>query len=378
MRAALVLFDWFPHGGLQRDCQRIGMSLVSSGAKVDAICMSWQGEVPDGIRPVVMPVKKGSKLARRRGFAAFLENHLATEGYDVVLGFNRLPGLDYYFAADTCFAWKAVHERNWFYRLAPRSRQYLEFERAVFGPASAARLFMLSPLQKEEYAACYPESAERMIDVPPGIDRDRMAGEDAGALRKSCRRELGISDDEFLVLQAGSGFPIKGVKRSLIALASLPTAQRDKTRLVIIGRDEPGRFKSLAGKLKIESCVTFLKSRDDLPRFFQAADLLLHPSHKESAGMVILEAIVAGLPVLTTASCGYAFHVRQADAGCVIENPFSQQHLNDSLLAMIRGNDRDRWRKNGIEYGKKGDFYAMPDRIAAMLMDFAKGNVHAG
>jgi UDP-glucose:(heptosyl)LPS alpha-1,3-glucosyltransferase len=84
--------------------------------------------------------------------------------------------------------------------------------------------------------------------------------------------------------------------------------------------------------------------------------------------MVILEAIVAGLPVLATATCGYAFHVEKAGAGNIIPEPFSQQGMDAMLLAMLTGIDRPRWRDNGIHYGREGDFYAMPDRVAEIIM----------
>ena len=54
-----------------------------------------------------------------------------------------------------------------------------------------------------------------------------------------------------------------------------------------------------------------------------AADLLVHPARYDTAGTVILEGIVNGLPVITTAACGYARHVEAANAGSVLKEPFS-------------------------------------------------------
>lgn len=379
MKVALVLFDWFPHGGLQRDCLRIGLGLMRQGVAVEVICMSWEGPVAEGITRVIPAISSpdnvfirnffSSKVAKREAFAQFIVQHKSRENYDAVLGFNRVPGLDYYFAADTCFAWKATRERSWLYRLSSRCRQYLQFEESVFDEQSKTKILILSPGQKNEYLACYPASADRIIDIPPGIERDRMAGEDAGDLRHSLRHEFGLANDQLLVLQVGSGFPIKGVDRSLAALASLPAELKKKTRLFIIGRDKPGRYEKMAEKLGITANVTFFKSRDDLPRFFQGADLLLHPSYKESAGMVILEAIVAGLPVLTTAACGYAFHVEQANAGIVLADPFSQNALNEKFRAMLDSDEKSQWQDAGIRYGKTADLYDMPETVASFVVE---------
>ena len=376
MKAALILFDWFSHGGLQRDCSRIGLKLQEKRVDVHIVCMHVEGDVPDDFHVHQPSLAGKNKVSRRWAFSAFLDKHLREEEYDIVIGFNRVPGLDYYFAADTCFAWKASRERNWLYRFAPRSRQYLAFEKLVFDSDSSARVFMLSPGQKQEYLACYPNAGSRITDIPPGIERNRMAGEDAKALRNSCRQEYGIGDNDILLLQVGSGFSIKGVGRSLVALASLPQELLSTTHLIIIGRDEPASYQAQVKRMGLEERVTFLGSRDDIPRFFQGADLLLHPSYKESAGMVILEAIVAGLPVLTTASCGYAFHVQDADAGLVIEDPFIQEALNSGLLAMLQIDKRQHWRDNGMRYGADGDFYDMPERVAEMIMESVGDKSH--
>ena len=61
MKVALVLFDWFPHGGLQRDCLRIGLGLMKQGVAVDVICMTWEGSVPEGITRVMPAISLPGK-----------------------------------------------------------------------------------------------------------------------------------------------------------------------------------------------------------------------------------------------------------------------------------------------------------------------------
>lgn len=84
--------------------------------------------------------------------------------------------------------------------------------------------------------------------------------------------------------------------------------------------------------------------------------------------MVLLEAIVSGLPVLTTEGCGYAFHVEQAAAGQVCRYPFRQENLNRLLREMLE-DDRARsvWRAAGIQYGQTQPLYDMPEAVAALV-----------
>jgi len=107
------------------------------------------------------------------------------------------------------------------------------------------------------------------------------------------------------------------------------------------------------------------------------ADLLIHPAYSENTGTVLLEAIIAGLPVLTTDICGYAYHVNRAQAGRVLASPFQQMQLNTQLAEMLDSPQRPVWSENGIRYGREEDLYSMPDVVADHIERMA-GMSHAG
>lgn len=370
MRLAFVLFTWFPHGGLQQDLVKVVNACRERGVSdISIFCVAWEGEQLTGVNTVVVPVSGWSAAAKRAAFARYVEGHVAGK-FDKVVGFNRLPGLDYYYAADLCFAAKARGQRGVWYRLLPRTRQYLAFEEAVFGAQARTTALLLSPLQRAQYKQYYATPDARLIDLPPGIRREHRAGPDADELRRSFRAEYDIADDELVVLQVGSSFRTKGVARSLIALATLPPELKQRVRYFLVGRDKPEPWLKRAEAVGLGGRVQIVGALGGVPRFMQGADVLLHPSLAESAGMVLLEAVVAGLPVLTTASCGYAFHVEQAQAGLVCPEPFSQDVLNMALVSMLLA-DRSAWRANGIRYGQQHDLYDMPQRVAELLVDGA-------
>lgn len=368
MRLAFVLFTWFPHGGLQQDLVKVVQACRERGASdISIFCMAWDGEQIAGVNTIIVPVRGWTATARRAAFARYVAQQVAGK-FERVIGFNRLPGLDYYYAADLCFAAKARGQRGPWYRLLPRTRQYLAFEEAVFGARANTTALLLSPLQRAQYRQYYATPDARLVDLPPGIRREHRAGPDAAQLRRAFRAEHGIADDELVVLQVGSSFRTKGVPRSLIALAALPADLKQRVRYILVGRDDAAPWLKRAEAVGLGGRVQIVSAFGGIPRFMQGADVLLHPSLAESAGMVLLEAVVAGLPVLTTASCGYAFHVEQAQAGLVCPEPFSQQVLNMALVSMLRA-DRSAWRANGIRYGQQHDLYDMPQRVAQLLVD---------
>ena len=73
-------------------------------------------------------------------------------------------------------------------------------------------------------------------------------------------------------------------------------------------------FSVLVGNfmLGLADRISFLGHREDIPELMAAADLLVHPARHDTTGTVILEAVVNGLPVITTSTCGYAHHVEAA------------------------------------------------------------------
>ncbi|MDZ7825270.1 MAG: glycosyltransferase [Gammaproteobacteria bacterium] len=226
----------------------------------------------------LLPVRGRTNHGRARHFARQLQARLAEGAPDRVLGFDKLPGLDLYFAADPCFVDRAHHRRGPLYRLTPRYRTFAALEGAVFAPQVTTRILLLDPRQRAVYRRWYGTGEDRFVQLPPGTARDRRAGPDAGVLRDRGRAEFGLADDESLVPLLGSDFRRKGLDRAIRALAHLPQAQRRRTRLLAVGQDDPRSVSALARRLGVADRLLVRSGRDDVPVLLQAADLLIHPA----------------------------------------------------------------------------------------------------
>ena len=369
-RFAFCLFEYVPYGGMQRDLLRIARACCRRGHRVDLFARYWRGERPGTLSVTLLPGRGITNHGRSESFSGRLMRFLAEQSYDAVVGFNKMPGLDLYFAADACFAAKARTRGPW-YRLTGRCRSYLRLERAVFHPASKTEILLISEKEKPVFIDCYGTQEERFHLLPPGISRDCLPGDDAGAVRAAMRRELGVSPSRNMVLMVGSGFRTKGVDRAVRAVSSLPREILEKTRLFIVGEDRPGSFRRLARRLGVRDRVRFMGGRRDVPRFLAAADLLLHPAYRENTGTVLLEAMAAGLPVLATDICGYAGHVDRAGAGRLVPSPFRQEILDRLLLSMLTSDKKDQWKKNGTAYVSRTDVFSLPEKAADIIEQVA-------
>ena len=377
MKFAFTLFNYYPYGGLERNFLRIAKTCLARGHQVHVFTMRWQGEKPDAIRLTTVPRGGFANHRRCMSFVNGLKKAAVGSEFDLVVGFDRMPGLDLYCGADLCHVLNVIRQRSHLSLLLPRHRIYAAFEKAVFSPESRTEILYLTESQKDEYVSVYGTPEERFHYLPPGIDKERIRFSMGGPSRQEVRAEFNLHNDHKLLLMVGSDFSRKGVERAIKALASLPQQRRAKTHLFVIGKGRPRPLKKLAAQLGVEEMIRFLGGRQDVPRFLSTADLLLHPAVSENAGNAILEALVAGLPVLATNNCGYAFHVEKASAGKTIEGrPFRQGEMNEALLAMLTLPDKGQWRKNAFLYADETDLYSGHQVAVKVMEELARRRAH--
>jgi UDP-glucose:(heptosyl)LPS alpha-1,3-glucosyltransferase len=368
------LFRYFDYGGLQRDFLKIALACQAAGYDIYVYCLAWFGDVPHGFTVETVEVKGVLNYVRYQQFGEYVSEAVRWRRPVAHVGFNKIPGLDIYYAADSCFEYKAQMMRTPVYRLTRRYKQMSGFERLVFDKEQETEVLLLTEVQKEQFQKYYDTPDRRFHLLPPGVSRDRMRGPEWQAQRTRVRKEFELSDDEFLMILVGSGFITKGLDRVIESLASLPASLRVKTRLLVIGQDNPQAFLRQARRLGVEAQLLVQRGRDDIPDVLQAADLMVHPAYMESGGLVLIEAVVAGLPVIATAACGFAPYILRANAGVVLEEPFDQDALNSWVEKALKDvGQRELWSDNGVAFGQSSaELFNMPEFTLGLIQSFHK------
>jgi UDP-glucose:(heptosyl)LPS alpha-1,3-glucosyltransferase len=367
MRLGFLLFDYFRFGGLQRDCLKMAALCAARGHDVTIFTRTWQGERPENVSVELFGLRGWTNVSRNRNWLKQLEKTLPGKKLEGVIGFNKLPGLDVYYGSDPCYVEKTKRLKPAWYRWLPRFQHFATLEKEVFQQGSKTQILLLTPHEISIYQKIYGTEPARFHLLPPGIAR-RFADEKVKAqTRDRMRGDFGWSDSERLLLFVGSGFRVKGLDRAIKALASLPETMRSQIRLVVIGQNPAREFAFQAKRAGIAERVHFLGGRDDVFDWMLASDLLLHPAYSESAGMILLEAMTAGLPVLTTDVCGYAFHIKNAKSGIVIPSPFNQEFLNSTLAEMLVSPERPMWRANGLATAATQDLYSCHEHATDII-----------
>jgi D-inositol-3-phosphate glycosyltransferase len=203
----------------------------------------------------------------------------------------------------------------------------LEVETKVM--AFSDRLVAATPMERAQMVWLYGADPAKIAVVPCGVDLDlfRPIAPDRA------RRILALAPDQKMVLYVGRIEPLKGIDTLLKAMALVvpryATWERDLAVVIIGGAPGAGieqvntelaRLQRLRASLGIESLVTFLgaKDQDTLAYYYSAAQVVVVPSHYESFGMVALEAMSCGAPVVASKVGGLAFNVRDGVTGFLV------------------------------------------------------------
>jgi UDP-glucose:(heptosyl)LPS alpha-1,3-glucosyltransferase len=363
MRIALVIFRLAPAGGLEQHCVRLARLLIARGAAVTFVTTrAPDGPLPEGAALELIAARGMSNHGRLAAFAADAARAVAGR-FERTVAFHAIPGFEMIFCADPSRAapggWRA-----WL----PRYRTYAQLERRALAPGGARRVLTLSSAQRDGFLANSGAAPERLVLLPPTVDRRRARPAPTAAMRVAARQRLEVQGDGPLWLWIGLQPQTKGLDRALAALAATPDA-----RLIVCGLDPASRAGAAmvraAARLGIAQRMTWLgfATEAQLDDAFAAADLLLHPSRADVTGTVILEAMAGGLPVITTAVCGYGEHVAAAEAGIVLPEPFVPAALTEALAAATPPT-LARWSANAAAYAGRPELYSGLERAAELIL----------
>ena len=183
---------------------------------------------------------------------------------------------------------------------------------------SADSIVAFSQHERDAMVRLYDALDDKIEVIPCGVDVELFQPLDQGI----ARRKLGLQDSK-VILYVGRLEPLKGVDIILKAVAQLE--QGDPVKTIIVGGDleedsEMVRLKSLSQDLGISDQVSFLGRLDqeELPTYYNAADICVVPSYYESFGLVALESMACGTPVIASRVGGLPTIVKDSYNGFLI------------------------------------------------------------
>lgn len=194
----------------------------------------------------------------------------------------------------------------------------------------ADRIVVASDHERHLLTALYGAPNARITVVPCGVDLDLFTPIE----KEVARRKLGLADGERIILFVGRIEPLKGIDILISAAAQLH--DDENFRVLIVGGDgraeaEVAQLRAHAERLDVDHHISFVGAvaHDELPLYYNAADVCVVPSYYESFGMVAVESMACGTPVVASRVGGLASTVMDGETGYLISwrcpEPFAER-----------------------------------------------------
>jgi len=404
MRVAMLSYHTCPlatlggkdTGGMNVYVREITRQLGALGVSVDVFTRSQDEHVPHvlhelgyGNRVVHVPAGPETPLPKRElatylpEFVAHVQEFTTSKGlhYDLIHSHYWMSGVA---ALDLKAVWNVpvvhmFHTLGLMKNRVAQSPAEMEGEYRIGGERRVLQGVdcIVAPTQAEvaQLQWLYQTDTRRVIVIPPGVDLCRFYPIPADEAKEF----IGVTCADHMLLFVGRIEPLKGLDVLLDALALLRgngTFERYSICLAVIGGDpdvdpeamsvEMTRVQALCREHGLLDMVTFLGKRDQdtLPYYYSAAEAVVMPSHYESFGMVALEAMACGTPVVASQVGGLAFLVQDGVNGFTVPSG-DPRALADRLAVLI--SDADLRHQVGEQAAAIAQGYGW-NKIAARLL----------
>ncbi len=251
----------------------------------------------------------------------------------------------------------------------------LKGERAVLEAADC--LIAATPAEVAQLQWLYGGDARKMKVIPPGVDLSHFYPIPAD----EAKEYIGVQPEDSVLLYVGRIEPLKGIDTLIEAIACIHhdgLLEENHLCLSIIGGEtgedealisaEMTRLQALREEYKLTDFVAFLgkRSQDTLPYYYSAAEAVIMPSHYESFGMVALEAMACGTPVVASQVGGLAYLVQDGVTGFHVPDQ-EPDELCDRLVTLIHDRDlRQRLGDQAAAYAQEYAWEKITAQIAAL------------
>lgn len=311
MKIGLVRRGYSQTGGAEHYLKRLAKALTGAGHEC-VLFASRDWPQTDWAHGGIRVVPGDSP----RGFADALEAMQPRKACDFLFSMERVWNCDCYRAGDGVHrAWlerRTRYEpkwRGWFRQWKRKHRELLALEAGLLKPGATRAIIANSQIVKEEIIRFFGYPADQIHVVYNGVPN--QPGESLEELRTETRRQMGMTQRDYVMLFAGSGWERKGLR---FAIDGINQANLSQPTLLVAGRGSQLSFPQ-------SSRVRFLGPVTEMKPLFAAADVFVLPTIYDPFSNACLEALAAGLPVITTRANGFSEIIESGVEGEILSEP---------------------------------------------------------
>ncbi len=247
------------------------------------------------------------------------------------------------------------------YRIYRRLAAFVEG--LVFVHNSPKARIVVSQSMKRDFVCHYADAAESIIVIPNGVDLKMFNPANRPLYRDRLRQKHGISRNDLVLMFAGSDWERKGVLYVIGALSLLP---RPDVKLLVVGSGDAKFYGQLAELKRVRERIIFVPHPDNLQEYYAASDVFVFPTIYEPFGLVIVEAMASGLPVITSRVAGAADLIIDGVNGLLLRAPSDVNDLAAKIELLLSNTEL---RKTMGEHARETAEKLSWDRVAQKTTD---------
>ncbi|MBI5682898.1 MAG: glycosyltransferase family 4 protein [Deltaproteobacteria bacterium] len=299
---------------------------------------------------------------------------------DVIVSFDRTLYQDICRAGDGCHREWLIHREKawgmghgaWVRRtirkvitcLNPLHFTLLYLEKKLFNSKKLKFVIANSNRGKEEIIRHYKLPEEKICVIYNGIDIKKFDLKGKDESRRAFRKRFNISDGAIILLFVGSGFERKGLGFLIKAFGLLKVNGYDNIKLLVVGKGNIKKYFNLALESGIEKDIIFTGPLKSVIDCYYAGDVFCLPSIYEPFSNACLEAMAAGLPVVTSRINGASEILADKEDGMIIEDPANPEEIAEKIIPLL---DIDKRNKMGVQARKKAEDYTIEKNVEGFL-----------
>lgn len=299
----------------------------------------WQTS-STSIRFYRIPIFSFPKFLTTLSFAYFVQRQINRNNFSLVHSHERI------FAADI-FTMHGIPHRYWVHNIRRKKKMSLYdlatawVEKKLVYKGNCKKFIAVSSLTKDIFLQEYNINPDKVAVINPGVDLNDYAQQNKDSVRNTIRRELGINIADPVILFVSMNFEIKGLDNILLSLAKLK-AQKRKFKFIVAGKGNIKKYTKMAQEAQIISDVIFTGplNKKKLIRMYLASDLYIMLSKFDTFGMVVLEAMAAGLPVVISSNVGAKDIVREDKNGFIVKDTSDIDYIAAKIALLFNNNIR--------------------------------------
>ncbi len=327
-------------GGVERIALEAANFLAKRGHRVTLVCVECErSELHPSIKIALVDAPLRPPAVRLWAFARRSRQVLKKlENVDCVASFGAMSPRGVYWVQSVHAAWLDISSRKrkglalLKQKFNPVHPVALRFERRNFGTRHYDKLVALTPEVRDDLNRFYGVPEEDVVIIPNGFSPEEFNPKRASRERARVRDEIGLPVKARVIAFVANETQRKGFGPLLRAISQL---NDPAVHLLAVGRLNVQSFEAEIESLGLTGRVHIIGPTSEVARYLAAADCFALPTQYEAWGLVIVEALACGLPVLTSRLAGAAIAVEEGRTGFLLDDPEDASEIAARLKELL-------------------------------------------